>query len=512
MKVKKLQLKNGYKRFFDLTIDLGNTPKRIIALVGPNGCGKSSVLDGMLFKNNSYNVVGNKIAKNYEFHSMNKIPNYNHSNVQIDFENDTFESLRKNKTITGMENTIFSFRSPYRYNSNLKVNESRATTEIRLNNYGASTSSDIDEKMDDNFRRLNIKFNKYIKENPSTATYNSAKSKIIGELNDSLKNCLNLEISAIGDIEAAQGTLYFTKSDHPSEFEFNVLSSGEKEVVDILLDLYLRKEEFSDTVFLIDEPELHINTAIQKKLLLEINKLIGKNCQIWVATHSIGFLRALQDELKNECQIIEFKEEYELAKKEYTLFPMQLNRENWQRIFITALDDLTTLLAPNEIIYCEGKLNMSLDEKMFNDIFSSEYPNCLFISSTSKSESQRFAGIALSILNKAFTGVKIKVLIDRDDDLSTPSKTNVEIRKLKRREFENYLYDWEIVSRSYPEVNFEKYKDICTDIVNEDIKSKTKILMTLCGEKKEKDFQLKLANLIQPETKVYKELEAIIFK
>lgn len=41
MKIKKIQLKNGYKRFFDLTIDLGESPRKIVALVGPNGCGKS---------------------------------------------------------------------------------------------------------------------------------------------------------------------------------------------------------------------------------------------------------------------------------------------------------------------------------------------------------------------------------------------------------------------------------------------------------------------------------------
>jgi len=75
-------------------------------------------------------------------------------------------------------------------------------------------------------------------------------------------------------------------------FEFNVLSAGEKEAVDILLDLYLRKDDYDDTIFLIDEPELHINTAIQRKLLLEINRLVGADCQIWIATHSIGFLRA----------------------------------------------------------------------------------------------------------------------------------------------------------------------------------------------------------------------------
>jgi DNA repair exonuclease SbcCD ATPase subunit len=57
MKIKKVQLKNGYKRFHDLTIDLGENPKRIIALVGPNGCGKSSIFDGLLFKNNAYDKI-----------------------------------------------------------------------------------------------------------------------------------------------------------------------------------------------------------------------------------------------------------------------------------------------------------------------------------------------------------------------------------------------------------------------------------------------------------------------
>jgi len=49
MRLKKVRLKNGYKRFRDLTIDLGDEPARVVALVGPNGCGKSSVLDGLLY-------------------------------------------------------------------------------------------------------------------------------------------------------------------------------------------------------------------------------------------------------------------------------------------------------------------------------------------------------------------------------------------------------------------------------------------------------------------------------
>ena len=44
MRLRKIQLK-VFRRFDDLTIDLGTTPKKIIALVGPNGCGKSSIFD-----------------------------------------------------------------------------------------------------------------------------------------------------------------------------------------------------------------------------------------------------------------------------------------------------------------------------------------------------------------------------------------------------------------------------------------------------------------------------------
>ena len=190
MRVKKIELKNGYKRFHNLTIDLGSDPKRIVALVGPNGCGKSSVLDGMLFHNNAFGTIGSKGGKDYNYHSMTQIPNYNYENIVIEFTESNYYALRKEKEKVGQENTMFSFRSPYRYNNNLKVSESRATREIRLNYYGATASSDIDDKMEENYRRLNIKFNKYLKDNSSSATYDSAKIKIIGDLNFSLKNCM----------------------------------------------------------------------------------------------------------------------------------------------------------------------------------------------------------------------------------------------------------------------------------------------------------------------------------
>lgn len=533
MKIKKIQLKNGYKRFLDLTIDLGEQPKRIIALVGPNGCGKSSVLDGMLFQANPWGHIGDKGGKDYEYHSMNRTPNFSHTNVVIQFVEGDFETIRSKKQATGKEKTIFSFRSPYRYNSNLKVKASKATAEIRLNNYGASTSSDLDDKMEESYRRLNIKYNRYMHDMDCTPS--QAKQKIIGSLNSSIKKCLDLEVSSIGDIEASQGTLYFKKPDHPTEFEFNVLSSGEKEVVDILLDLYLRQDEFNDTIFLLDEPELHINTAIQKRLLIEVNRLIGENCQLWITTHSIGFLRALQDELKDQCQIIQFKDGVNLASTPQTLFPIKKSNAKWREIFEVALDDLSHLVSPKKIIYCEGKdkpgqngKENGLDAQVFNNVFSEKYHEVLFVSSGGNTELDQRSEIALAILTKVFPVIEIHVLKDRD--ISSGKLTSENDRKiylqsnpqnhrvLKRWEIENYLYDKEVLKKYCSESGLvfdeSSYDAFVIDIENQNLKDETGKIKTICGittNINPERFKLNLSMCIREGMAVFTQLEDCVF-
>jgi len=534
MKIKKLKLKNGYKRFFDLTIDLGETPKRVIALVGPNGCGKSSVLDGMLFHHNAHGRIGSKQPKDYSYHSMNRTPNFEHTNVEIEFDEGTYQEVRSKKQKLGKENTLFSFRSPYRYNSNLKVKESKATSEIRLNNYGATAASDLDDKMEENYRRLYIKYNKYM--NDVDCTPSQAKAKIIGDINSSLSKCVSLEISSLGSIEASQGTLYFKKSDHPIEFEFNVLSSGEKEVVDILLDLYLRQEEYDNTIFLLDEPELHINTSIQKNLLIEIDRLVGENCQIWITTHSIGFLRTLQDELRGKCQVIQFHNSHDLASKPCTLTPMKSSRAAWKDIFEIALDDLASLVCPKRIVYCEGRdtpgvggRERGLDAQVFNTIFSDSHHETLFVSSGGNTELDQRSNIAIAIFSKVFSDLEILVLKDRDmaSGKNTTEKERVlylnnnsdNHRVLKRWEIENYLYDKEVLSSYCNDNNLgfneQQYDQLVTDIENQNLKDITGQIKNICGittNINPERFKLNLSEYVTEDMDVYRDLLQSIFE
>ncbi|ATM77264.1 hypothetical protein CRN79_16070 [Serratia fonticola] len=531
MQIKKLKLFNGYKRFHDLTIDLGEKPARIIALVGPNGCGKSSVLDGILFHHNAHGALGNKQIKDHSYHSMHNDPTLNYQSISIEFTCGTYEDARRSRK--GKENTLFSFRSPYRYNSNLNITESRAVGEIYLNNYGASCASDLDDKMEENYRRLNIKFNKYM--NSEDCKPSEAKEKIIGDLNKSIENCLNLKIDNIGNIESSQGTIYFKKPDHPIPFSFNVLSSGEKEVVDILLDLYLRQDEYCDTVYLLDEPELHINTSIQKKLLIEINRLIGEQCQIWLTTHSIGFMRALQDELNEKCQIIYFDESYNLAAETKVLTPTMKSSGMWRKIFGIALDDLTHLLSPKRIVYCEGRdspgtagRERGLDAQAYNAIFNERYPDTLFVSSGGNTELDKRSEIAIAILSKALPHLEVLVLKDRDSGsgrcISSEERkiyldTNPNNhRMLNRWEIENYLFSKDALmsyckknSLTFDEVEYDK---IVKNINDDSVKELSSYFRNFCGIKTSLNpevFKLKIAESLPVTSDTYIDLEKSIF-
>ena len=141
MKVSKVRIQE-FKRFKDLTIDLGDSPKKIVALVGPNGCGKSSVLDAFIALGPSFGArIGTDASgsvKNYFFRSNNK--NF-YEIIDIDFvvggivyRKDELCNIEKYKNSL---NSLFSFRSPYRYNNDLNIKEIRAVSPIEENRYGA---------------------------------------------------------------------------------------------------------------------------------------------------------------------------------------------------------------------------------------------------------------------------------------------------------------------------------------------------------------------------------------
>jgi len=453
MRVKKIQLKD-FKRFDDLTIDLSENPKKIIALVGPNGCGKSSIFDAFEEKLKDFRNYGNEEAAFFSkalFYEDEKIKKSSYNKNQ---------SIVLTTNAPSLTRKSFYIRTAYRFTSKFNVGEVSVMPDILNLRDEPISSISLDTRLESNYKRLlGISYSEFF---TGTKTGEEVKAELIGSINKILTKILDIEISELGNVFEKKGQFYFKKG-NVKNFPYSNLSSGEKEVVDIILDLMVKIREYNETVFCIDEPELHLHTAIQRKLLIEIEKLIPDNCQLWVATHSIGFLRALQEELKEKSQILDFSEK-DYFTGSCTIYPIKTTRKNWQRIFSTALEDLNGLISPRRIIYCEGKDRPSstgeekgFDAKVFNNIFSEKYNDTVFISSGGNTELDQRSEIALAILTKVFSDIEILVLKDRDissGKLNTENDRQLYLqnnpqnhRVLKRWEIENYLFDKEVLKK-----------------------------------------------------------------
>ncbi len=524
MRIKKIQLKE-FKRFDNLTIDLGENPKKIVALIGPNGCGKSSIFDAFEEKLKMFRNYGQEndlfYLKSFFYidgtKRKTKYDSYN--SVVIEFENG--ELTRKS----------FYIRTSYRFTSKINVDKISAMPSILELRDEPISSIALDKRLESNYiRLLATSYTEFFNGNK---TGDDVRRELIEKVNKILSNILDIQISSLGNILENKGQFYFKKG-NVIDFPYANLSSGEKEVVDIILDLIVKVKEYNDTIFCIDEPELHINTAIQRKLLIEIDKLIPDNCQLWIGTHSIGFLRAIQDELKEKSQILDFSEK-DYFTGNHTILPIKMTRNNWQRIFNTAVDDLSTLIAPKRIIYCEGKAHpgkngedKGFDAKVYNNIFSEKYNDTVFVSSGGNTELDQRSEIAFAILTKVFPETKIFVLKDRDISsgrINTEQDRQIYLgnnpdnhRVLKRWEIENYLFDKEILIKYCfkNELHFDDvaYDSFVTDIENQNLKDETSKIKNICNiitSLNPNIFKLNLSELITEDTKVFSELESCIF-
>ncbi len=504
-----------FKRFHDLTIDLTPRLTKIVALVGPNGSGKSSVFDGFEEFGSQFKGRGGKRDAYYKKSLFDELTPSTQGY-------DLSQSVRLTSDQPSYTRTSFYIRSAHRFTPRLTVNTIRKLEDIETDNNRPQYLVDADARLQDNYERLMGRFfdDVYNEELTGKAW---AEQNIEG-LNAVLSKVLDIRVSFLGNPVHNEGSLYFEKGSS-KKFPYENLSAGEKEVVDLVLDLYVKRRVYTNSVICIDEPELHLNTAIQRRMLEELEKLVPDGSQLWVATHSIGFLRALQEDLWEKTAVIDF------AGGDFdstvTLVPIAGTRGDWTRIFATALEDLTGLLAPRRIVYCEGReqpapgnTDQGLDAEVYNEVFAYSHSDTLFVSSGGGGAARRNALLALRVLKKALTEVEFLLL--RDRDVNSDADRNAFLtadpsnRMLLRREIENYLFDKEVLEAfcisSGATFDEARYDAAVTDIVNQDLKPIQQQIQACCGSAVSMDaFKRSLSQHIAPTTAAYIELERLVF-
>jgi hypothetical protein len=86
--------------------------------------------------------------------------------------------------------------------------------------------------------------------------------------------------------------------------------------------------------------------------------------------------------------------------------------------------------------------------------------------------------------------------------------------KVEKKEIENYLYDFELIEVTFPEVEKKDYDEIVKDVVDGNVKDATTEIKELCGleQSSPDEFKIELAKNMDSEMGVYKDLESVIFE
>jgi hypothetical protein len=278
---------------------------------------------------------------------------------------------------------------------------------------------------------------------------------------------------------------------------------------------------------------------LQGALLGELYNLLPGQAQLWVATHSIGMMRKVRELDEATPGAVAFLDFGDLDFDQPTVIePSRPTRMFWHKQLAVAIDDLAHLVAPREVVICEGDSTAAtqgkdkeFDATCYDIIFRDEFPDVKFLSGGNASDVTKDRLGFLTVLPK-LAKIEVRRLIDRDDhspDDVTKLKANG-IRVLPRRNIEWYLFDDEILAALCQEEG--KQTDLPTvidakkaamqnsvkrgnpsDDASGEIFNSTRRILNLLGRGNDARAFARsaLAPLIKPGTAVYDELKRAIF-
>ncbi|MCC5668322.1 ATP-binding protein [Nostoc sp. CHAB 5784] len=238
--------------------------------------------------------------------------------------------------------------------------------------------------------------------------------------------------------EARQQELFY--SYEGQQFPLSSLSSGEREVVNIIFDFLLRNPSHSIIIF--DEPELHLHPELSYKLLQTI-QTIGNNNQFIYCTHSPDIITAsLENSVIFIAPPIGTTSNQAILVREDDETHEALQKIG-QSIGIVALG--------KKLVLVEGS-DSSLDKQVYGAILKNKFPNLVLVPSGGKEVITSFSSIITSILERTIWGVEFFMLCDRDAVPLSVSTSSLEdagkgrFKILKCYHLENYFLDEKVLA------------------------------------------------------------------
>ena len=439
MRISRVSIPGRFKRFGSLEIDSIGSEVDLVVMLGPNGSGKSSVFDAFLQWARSRGRPSRRsIAAEYFDSQTGRVADPEIVPHQADGQDYSGTQVHVR---TAHRNTPDVLE-----NSVNKQEEFRARARI-------NRMTETDAALTEHYQRLVAKFLPVLS-NLESEDASKDLARIRAELavvGDAITRVLpHLRFAGVGN-PTEEGSFYFTR-DGERQFRFENLSGGEKAVFDILLDVHIAATELGSPLICLDEPEAHLNPAVQASVLSELLTALPQGSQLWIATHSVGMIRRAFEISAENRQRVAFLDfgQVEGPAPQVRLKPSQPSRQLLREAMAVALDDLAGLVAPEMLVLCEGSQEsdrvLAWDERIYRQIFADMYQSLEFRSVGGKGDLSHAASIAAVIA----PGTRILKLRDLDgltqEHRARLLREDPDLRVLKRRSLETYLLDDEVLN------------------------------------------------------------------
>ena len=450
MRITGFRLRN-YKRFTDLHVVNIPPTARLVVMVGPNGAGKSSVFDAFLLKAQAQRSNQSLNSQTYAGYLLKDNNPPGRPTTTHEVANSI--TINLDRPITDWSK-IFTVRSPYRHEADF-ANTNLAPVRPAYETPRFHRIIDQDQSVSANYARLaRSALHGALKGEPDTQSLGAFRTKTLGDIKSALQQLFDNPSLGLQDLGTGldTGSFRFQKGS-TEDFHYKNLSGGEKAAFDLLLDIFVNRPEYDDAIYCIDEPESHTASAVHGRLLNVMLELIPESSQLWLATHSTGFVRKAVDLNRQENNVVFLDFSGHDFDDSVTLSPTNPNRTFFRRMYDVLQDDLAGLIAPSNIVFCEGA--ETTDAQIYNRIFEESYPDTLFVARGGSSAVEK--GDMIPVLEAIVPSVSVSRLIDRDDmpDPVREEKMRLGIGVLRRREIENYLWDKSVVRKALANIGAE---------------------------------------------------------
>ena len=325
MKIRKLLIK-GFKNIRNLQME--QIPD-LVVLAGPNGCGKTSVFDAIrIFK---------AVAGPYSSGELGTIQSYELSNELRNVVNLQASCCEVTVGIEPSASETQHLLSRYEnINQLLSQNEGLLVASIRVDKTGHCTSTQSSPPLSELLRHYdptdeigafeyipsyreiskgelgsvtlgpdNIEQEKLERTAAARQKFSKLKYYLVMMILYDKMQISDKATRFMPEIQGFFGDFFFPKElrgieiDRTLRWHFPVktpdgmheidhLSSGELEV--LMTYANILKMKLTGSVILFDEPELHLNAALERKVIGRLKRIVDAGNQVWVGTHSLEII------------------------------------------------------------------------------------------------------------------------------------------------------------------------------------------------------------------------------